>query len=338
MALRLVQITLPGSEELGELLDPGTVLSVLQDDRGDDRKVVQVALPAEETEALLDALSERYGETDGFHVALLALEALLPRPEEEDEEAPETGAGDEEKGDDRPRISREELYNDITDGLEVSWTYLAMISLSAIVAAVGLLRDDLAVVIGAMVIAPLLQPNVALGLAATLGDVGLAVRGAKSAAAGLAVAFALSFLTGLWVPVDPSAEVLASRTVLALPHLALAFAAGAAGTLAYTRGLSGAVIGVMVSVALLPPLVAAGVLLGAGEVAAAAGAGMLTAGNTVCINLAAIATFLVTGVRPRSWWEAKRAKRATVVAAVVWTLLLVSLVVILALSEDGLLG
>ena len=333
MALRLVQITLTGDEELGDLLDPGTVLAVHRDERGEERRVVQVALPAEETEALLDALVERFGDTEGFHVALLSLEALLPRPEKDEEEEGDEGAGDdgeEEKRKDRPRISRDELYHDITDGLGVSWTFTALIALSAVVAAVGLLRDDLAVVIGAMVIAPLLQPNVALGLAATLGDGELALRGVKTAAVGLAIAFGLSLLTGLLVPVDPTVPALATRSELALPHLALAFAAGAAGSLAYTRGLSGAVIGVMVSVALLPPLVAAGVLLGAGQVEPAFGAILLTAGNTVCINLAAIATFLLLGVRPRTWWEAKKAKRATAAAVTVWTLLLAALVALLA--------
>jgi hypothetical protein len=62
--------------------------------------------------------------------------------------------------------------------------------------------------------------------------------------------------------------------------------------LAFTQGLSGAVIGVMVAVALVPPLVVSGMLLGDGHFTSAGGAWMLTMANVICINLAGIATFL----------------------------------------------
>ena len=107
----------------------------------------------------------------------------------------------------------------------------------------------------------------------------------------------------------------------------------AAGTLAFTQGLSGAVIGVMVAVALVPPLVVCGMLLGEGYVTTAGGAFLLTVANLICINLAGVATFLAQGVRPRSWWEAERAKKATLRAILVWLVLLASLSLILWLNQ-----
>jgi uncharacterized membrane protein len=85
----------------------------------------------------------------------------------------------------------------------------------------------------------------------------------------------------------------------------------------------------MVAVALLPPLVTFGMLLGAGKLSLARGALLLTAANVICVNLAGVATFVAQGVRPRTWWEADRARRATRNATLVWLLLLLGLAAIL---------
>ncbi|MDX1643921.1 MAG: TIGR00341 family protein [Thermoanaerobaculia bacterium] len=335
MSLRLIQVTLPAdrevSAELGELAEEVTILGVWDDLRDESLKIVQFAVETDASEELMDRLEDRFGSADGFRLSLLPLEASLPRlgddedSAEDDEEESSGGSG---------RISREELYEDVGGGLGLSRTYLALAGLSTVVAGVGLLRGDLAVVIGAMVIAPLLRPNIALALAATLGDGELALRSLKTNAGGLAISFPLALALGWLVEVDPAVSTLASRTSIDLGDLALALAAGAAGTLAFTRGLSSAVIGVMVAVALLPPLVVGGILLGAGHLRGATGALLLTAGNVVCVNLSAVATFWLQRVRPRRWWEAERARRSTLVAAAVWILLLVTLVLIVYLGGE----
>lgn len=339
MSIRVIQVTVPGDESVDELFSDRTIVGVWPAGRRADCRIVQLALRAEDTEELIDELETRFGNREEFQLLLLEAEAVVPRMEEdEEEEGDEAGVdGEEDEAKDASsssRISREELYADLTDGLDLSRVYLVMVALSAVVAGLGLLRDDLAVVIGAMVIAPLLQPNVALALSATLGDLKLAVRAGKAAAGGVAVAFGLSIALGAVLSVDPSVPALASRTSFDLVDLVLALAAGTAGSLAFTRGLAGPVIGVMVAVALLPPLVACGVLLGAGEFSAARGAGLLTAANVICINLAGVATFLAQRVRPRTWWEAKRARRATWIAVIVWSLLLAGLVGAILLSGD----
>lgn len=338
MPLRLLQVTLPADAELDDDFAERQLLASWPDGSGDFR-IVQLAVPAEETEGLMDSLEGRFGDRQGFRLALVELEALLPRPEEDEEKDKAEGAeaspeeGEEEtESSSRHRISREELYTDLTDGLAPSPVFLAMVGLSAVVAAAGLLRDDVAVVIGAMVIAPLLQPNIALALATTLGDANLAWRALKSNVAGLLVAVGLSAFLGWLVPVDPEVPALASRSILHLDALPLALAAGAAGALAFTRGLSGAVIGVMVAVALVPPAVGFGLLVGAGLHGPAFGAFLLTAGNLICINLAAVGTFLAVGVRPRSLWDAERARKSSLAAVVVWIVLLVALVLVLAIS------
>jgi uncharacterized hydrophobic protein (TIGR00341 family) len=215
----------------------------------------------------------------------------------------------------------------------VARVFFAMTILSALVAAVGLMRNDVAVIIGAMVIAPLLGPNVAMALATTLGDIHLLRRSLLTNAVGLTTAFLFAVLIGGVFQVDPKIPSVEARTELRWGDILLALAAGAAGTVAFTRGLSGAVIGVMVAVALMPPLVVCGLLLGAGYVQLALGALLLTSANVICVNLAGIVTFLLQGVRPRSWWEAERAKVATRTAMIIWVLLLGTLLVLLWLND-----
>lgn len=85
----------------------------------------------------------------------------------------------------------------------------------------------------------------------------------------------------------------------------------------------------MVAVALVPPLVTSGMLLGSGYPAKGFDAFLLVVINMICINLAGVATFLVQGIRPINWWEAARAKKAARMTLLVWSTLLAALVLLL---------
>ena len=281
----------------------------------------------ENSEPILDRLQERFGSLSGFRALLIQVEATLPPI------APAEPARDIDTKSAKPeipvlpgRLSREELLNDLQDGMQLSVVYLVMAGLSAIVAAIGLMRNNVAILIGAMVMAPLLTPNVALALATTLGDLELARRALKTNIVGTAVVFALAVVIGALMAVDPNGPELLSRTRLGIGDIVLALAAGIAGTLSYTTGVASGLIGVMVAVALVPPIVAVGLLVGAGQFALAFGAFLLLATNIICVNLAAVVTFLLRGIRPRTWWEADRAKRSSLIAATMWSLILAALV------------
>ncbi len=344
MALRVMQIYVPaGLGKTPEELLKGREVLGRWHDQDNGQTVLHLLVPAEETEPIMDEFEQQCSTTDGFHVVLFPVEAVLPRPRPQPEPEPEngqdeteaTGQSPEPSGE-RPRISREELYHEVVDSIGVSRVFVGMTLLSAVVAAVGLMRDDVAVVIGAMVIAPLLGPNVAMSLATTLGDTDLLRNAAVTNLTGVASALLLAIVIGAIFVVDPATPAIASRTDVGWGDLLLAFSAGSAGTLAFTRGFSGAVIGVMVAVALMPPLVAAGLLLGNGQFDLASKALLLTGANVICINLAGIGTFLLQGVRPRTWWETERAKAGTRKAMLIWMLLLGSLLLLLWVNPLGL--
>ncbi len=120
------------------------------------------------------------------------------------------------------------------------------------------------------------------------------------------VALSLSILIGkLWHLNFDSRELLA-RTDVGLDSVALALASGAAAVLSLSTGLPSVLVGVMVAVALLPPTATMGLMLGAGKYKLAVGAGLLLAVNVVSVNLSAKVTFLVRGIKRRTWLEKQK--------------------------------
>ncbi len=324
--LRMMEIIVPESDlrELTTLLGDAHGVEPWSETLAEGLGRVRVLLPTGKTEEVMDLLQRRFGMKPQFRVMLLAVQATLPKleeekppPEEKKEKKPELRTPN--------RVSREELYETVTSGTKLTFIFLLTVALSTLVAAIGLVRGDVAIIIGAMVIAPLLGPNVAMALAVTLGDTPLLFKSIRTFTAGIVLATAIAVVFGLLVRVDPASSQLAARTTLGLSDVLLASAAGVAGALAFTSGLPAALIGVMVAVALLPPLVTAGLMLGAGRPDLAIRATALFTTNVACVNLAGVVTFLFQRIRPRSWWDGRRARKATRWAIIFWALLLVLL-------------
>jgi len=335
MALRLIEIVLPdeASQGVQGLLKEQKLLGTWSEKLSEEQTLVKILLLAEKTEEVLDLLEKNFSMIKGFRIIILPVEASIPRPTEDKPSKQEEPEPEQPPDGKAVRISREELYSDIIDTTKLSNIYIAMVLLSAIVAAFGLMGNNVAVIIGAMVIAPMLGPNVALSLATTLGDVTLARIALKTNAVGILIAFILSVFIGFIFTVDPAIPEIASRTKVGLDAIVIALASGSAGVLAFTTGVSAILIGVMVAVALLPPLVVFGLLLGSGHVLQAFDALLLLLVNIICINLAGVVTFLVQGIHPKTWWETEKAKKATRIAIGMWIILLSALIIVILLSK-----
>jgi uncharacterized hydrophobic protein (TIGR00341 family) len=327
MTLRLIEMVVPepARGELQKLLADLSVLELNLIDLREGEVLVRILLEAEKSEAVLDILEKQYAGKEDWRIVILPVAATLPRIEVPEPAEPISEKNPQENNTPE-RISRHELYEDISDAARFSRVHFAMVVLSAIVATIGLEHNSVAIVIGAMVIAPLLGPNVALALATTLGDLPLAKQAALTGVAGIATVTVMSLIIGALLHVDPTLSQLASRTQVGLGDVVLALAAGCAGALAFTTGVSAILVGVMVAVALLPPMVTFGLLLGGGQLTLAMGALSLLLANLICLNLAAVVTFMVQGIRPATWWEKDRAKKATRIAIGLWVTLLVVLV------------
>ncbi len=280
----------------------------------DGRLAMRMLVADEKVQAVLDALQNVLGAQPSARIIVFPVDATLP-----------SGKSDEEKQEDKASTTREAMYASVDKNARLDINFVVLVMLSTVVAAIGLVEDNVAVVIGAMVIAPLLGPNLAFGLGTALGDIHLMKKSLKSLFAGLAIAISLSLLIGLLWPFEDTAELLA-RSDVGIDSLALALASGAAAALSLTTGLPSVLVGVMVAVALLPPAATVGLTLGHGQTDYAIGAALLLAANIVCVNLAAKVVFLVKGIQPRTWSEKTKAKRAMTIYILVWivTLLLLT--------------
>jgi uncharacterized hydrophobic protein (TIGR00341 family) len=247
----------------------------------------------------LDTLQNVLGAQPTARIVVLPVEASLPKPDEE-----------KNKKEDSATAARELLYAKVERGARLDSNFFLLVVLSTIVATIGLIEDNVAVVIGAMVIAPLLGPNLALSLGTALGDAALMRKSLQSLFVGILLAIGLSAIFGLLWPSALTSHELMSRTHATLDSIFLALASGAAAALSLTTGLSGVLVGVMVAVALLPPAATLGIMLGDGNATLAMGAGLLLAINVVCVNLASKIVFFFKGVRPRAWLDKERARRA----------------------------
>lgn len=280
----------------------------------DGRLVMRMLVADEKVQSVLDALQTVLGAQPTARIIVFPVDATLP-----------SGQSQEEKEEDKASTTREAMYASVDKNARLDVNFVVLVMLSTVVAAIGLVEDNVAVVIGAMVIAPLLGPNLAFGLGTALGDVHLMQKSLKSLLAGLAIAIALSFIIGLLWPFTETRELLA-RTDVGIDSLALALASGAAAALSLTTGLPSVLVGVMVAVALLPPAATVGLTLGHGQTEYAFSAALLLAANIVSVNLAAKLVFLLKGIQPRTWSEKEKAKRSMTIYIVVWivTLLLLT--------------
>lgn len=329
MPERVIKIILPKDQAKTALalLEDYPDLTFWQEELSAKTFVASILIDSVQSEQIMDIFEKKFSKIKGFKLILFPVEASIPRPIEEKKKASQIEEKKETKS--KLRISREELYSDIVDSTKLNNVFVLMTILSTVVVAIGLLKDNVAVIIGAMVIAPFLGPNVALALSSVLAEKKLGGDALKTLSLGALIVVILSASIGLAINIDTGIAEISSRTSLGFGDIILALASGAAGVLAFTAGASAAVIGVMVAVALLPPLTVFGLLLGSGEYSLAVGALLLFITNIICVNLAGIATFLFQGVSPRTWYAADKAKKATRKSLSIWIMTLVILATIL---------
>ncbi len=291
---------------------------------GDERVNVRILAATDAVQPLIDTLQAALGGDETARIILIPALATLPEVKDGEDEA--------RKAKPLP-AAREELYAEVAQGAEINNTFLLLVLLSTLVAALGLLADNIAVVIGAMVIAPLLGPNLAFAFGAALGDRRLMLNALRTNLIGIGLTIGITVLAGRLVPLDFASKELLARTTVSYASVVIALASGAAAVLSLTSGLSSTLVGVMVAVALLPPAVTFGLMLGAGDMTRALGAGTLLAVNLVSINLSAQVVLLSRGIKPRTWWEKQGAKQSVALSMILWALLLA--ILIIAISFEG---
>jgi uncharacterized hydrophobic protein (TIGR00271 family) len=197
---------------------------------------------------------------------------------------------------DRPEIFRESAEA----GTDNRLTYWAVLLLSGAIATLGLALNSSAVVIGAMLVAPLLAPILGLALALAVGDGRLAVQTAAIIAGSTLGVIVVSAALTTLLPFQTVTLEIAARTRPTTLDLAIAVFSGLAGavvTVGRRSRLSAAIPGVAIAVALIPPLAVAGFGVGSGRGDLVRGSMLLYGANLAGIVLSGMAVFLLIGMQ-----------------------------------------
>ena len=290
----------------------------------EERCSMRLVVQPDKLQKVIDAIQSDLSGSEGWRILIEPVEAIIPRLEEV-EEKEKASAGTR---------AREEIYTGVEAGARLDINYILLVIFSTIVATIGLIEDNVAVVIGAMVIAPLLGPNIALAFGTALGDKELILRSLKTNFAGMFIALALAIAIGLLWPVNIESRELMARTDVGLDGVVLALVSGAAAILSLTTGLSSTLVGVMVAVAILPPTATLGLMIASGNYHLALGAGLLLAVNVVSVNLAAKLVLLIKGVKPRTWLDKAKARQSMWAYIIFWVIILLLLLGIMQIYHS----
>ena len=306
--MRLVQIAVPTGylEAVKKVLSDNDIQYVLSEETSgrDIAAVVSFPLPAGAVEPILNELKEAGIDQEDYTVVLEA-STVISRPFEVLKEQWEEAEADS-------RISRAELKTRANDLLPTRLTFFTMTAVSAIVATAGVLMDSAAVVVGSMVIAPLVGPALSASVGTVIDDHDLRRTGIRWQLLGVILAvvsatvFALILRYANLVPPGIAITDISQVDERLTPDflaLAIAIGAGVAGALSLSTGVSAALVGVMIAVALIPPAAVIGIGIAWGMPMVVLGSSILLILNVLAINLAALGVFWNLGYRPSSWFR-----------------------------------
>ncbi len=227
-----------------------------------------------------------------------------------------------------PALSRDEqldvrqmLARDSRPGVD----YFVLIVLSCVIASLGLLMDSPALVIGAMLVAPLMSPVLGFALGLVEGDLRLLRLSVEAVFKGATLAALVAAFVGVLSPLKIVTPEMLAQSRPNLLDMAVALASGMAGAYAVARkDVSAALPGVAIAATLTPALATMGVGASGGDFRVAAGALLLFVTNIAAIVLAAGLVFLVLGMRPGSWGEESKRQLRQRLIAILLALLVVA--------------
>lgn len=214
---------------------------------------------------------------------------------------------------------RREIKEELTESSRPGFDFLLLSVLSCAIATSGLLTNSVAVIIGAMLVAPLMSPIIGLGLASVTGDSKLLRTALSTLLSGALLAVLLSFIMTLinrflpFVSLQEIPSEVFTRTRPTPIDLVIALSGGVAAAYALTRkNLSAALPGVAIATALMPPLSTVGIGVALARWDIAGGATLLFLTNAITIAFAAAFIFFLRGFNlgrrkndqklPRSLW------------------------------------
>ncbi len=338
MSLQLIEAYIPNKhfDSVDEKLKDHPHTSYWVSSESKERMLVRILVDSDQVEGILDYLEEVSNVVDGFETMLIPVRTYLSR-DTLNEDAEEKKEEEESEDEDQAmlmRASRHELITYVEKNSLTTLNYTLLIFLSAVVGAMGFIKDSEAVVIGSMVIAPLIGPVIATAFASILGDYRLLGKAALTSVLGVGIVIVIAIIVNSIFDIDVNTDQYWARTEVTVSDFLLALAAGGAGSIATLNRKAGNLVGVMVAVALLPPNIALGMSIAKGLWGQAYGSFLLVTVNIMCILLSAVIVFSLTGIRPVRWKEVQRANVSRSLSIIFVLLIVASLISVIYFGQD----
>ncbi|MBE9051429.1 TIGR00341 family protein [Nostocales cyanobacterium LEGE 11386] len=185
------------------------------------------------------------------------------------------------------------LNRSLWRGAVPSKNFYILLFLSGIISTVGLLANSAATIIGAMIVAPLMGPIIAIAYSMVMGNQRLLKRASFTLLTGVVLTVVTSMLIARIVGIRTFGPEIWGRVSPTLLDLAVALAAGAAGAYAKSRRhVADALPGVAIAVALVPPLSVMGIGIAMGSQSVTTGASLLFLANLIGIIFSGALVFL----------------------------------------------
>ncbi len=191
------------------------------------------------------------------------------------------------------------LFTNLREESRLSQNFMVLLILATMIATFGLFINSSSVIIGAMLLAPLMQPIVSLSMGVLRQDTTLQLNGAKTIAIGVFTVLLTAALIALFIPMERLTTEMAGRLSPTILDLFVAIVSGAAAAYAKSNEkILGSLAGVAIAVALVPPIAVAGIGIGWGDWSMFSTAFLLFITNLVGIVLAAAFIFAMLGFSP----------------------------------------
>ena len=305
--MKQVQITVPyeKTEAVYDFLLDGLKVKNVMKFNADNAIVLQFRISDDSVTPTMEGLKHKgVGVEYGF-VDILDLKASLPS--ETEAEAPS-----ESKMQREASLAVEEIYENVKKQALLSFDFFAFIILASLMAGLGLVQNDVTVIVASMLLSPLMGPLMGVALGYVVKDKALFLRGTKNELIGVVIAISVGIITALVISllvpskltdivgdVDSSTltEITRRGSFISL-DVGIAIFSGAGVALSITRGNMSALVGAAISVSIMPPAVNAamtlifGIMRGhIGLLSISGGSFMLLAMNIVMIDLSAMFIF-----------------------------------------------
>lgn len=233
------------------------------------------------------------------------------------------------------QLSQEEVYSKAQASSSFGQIQWALMGISSSIAALGLITDNIIAVIGAMMLAPILKPVVSSSVSLTIGDKTLLRDSMKTSMLSVALAVIISLATSL--PLDPkmnsTLELVTTATEL---NLLLSLLVGFAAALAFVTSLQDQIAGVAVSIALVPPLSAIGVSISMLSPLLLFKSVTIASINILAVLLAGTVSLKALGFKPSTYYRKKSAEEMKTVFYIAISLMVISIISLLFISQPEL--